>query len=337
MRKYGIDPYLLSLQAGLGSVMVSDARWNGASMTSHYHLLTEILKGEYAFKGFVATDWEAASSAGGAVDTINAGVDMLMEPDDWATRRIEIKAGVAITRIDDAVSRILTVKCEAGLFGWQRDTSLLAEVGSTAHRELGRRAVRESLVLLQNEASALPLTKGANVWVGGSGADSLTNQCGGWTVSWQGTGDETEGTTVREAVAKVATVVDEMGQADAAVVVLSEGPYAEFQGDSASINTLPAGDFALLAQANATGKPVVAVVFSGRPVLIADHLANAHAWIAAWLPGSEGDGIADVLFGDHSPTASLSHSWPRTQEQANQNMDDAGFDPLFAYGHGLSY
>jgi beta-glucosidase len=210
-------------------------------------------------------------------------------------------------------------------------------VGSAEHRAVGRQAVRESLVLLQNEGGVLPLTKGSNVWVQGSGANSLTNQSGGWTVNWQGDGNSTEGTTVREAVANVANVVDDLNQADVALVVLSEGPYAEFLGDSASIDTLPDGDFNFLSQARAAGKPVVALVFSGRPVLISDALEDADAWIAGWLPGSEGDGIAEVLFGDYGFTGALSHSWPRTQDQANQNKDDPGFDPLFSYGHGLSY
>lgn len=156
-------------------------------------------------------------------------------------------------------------------------------------------------------------------------------------MNWQGDGDSTEGTTVVEAIGKVATVVGSMDQADVAVVVLSEPPYAEFLGDSDTIDTLPGSDFDLLASARAAGKKVVAIIFSGRPVLITDELANADAWIAAWLPGSEGDGIADVLFGDHAPTGKLSHSWPRSGDQASQNMGDPGFDPLFAFGHGLSY
>jgi beta-glucosidase len=193
------------------------------------------------------------------------------------------------------------------------------------------------LVLLRHENDVLPLAPGSNVWVAGSGADDLNHQSGGWTVWWQGGGDQTSGTTVREAVAKVANVVDELAQADVALVVLSEEPYAEFLGDVESIDTLPGADFSLLADAQAAGKPVVALVISGRPVLITDHIDSANAWIAGWLPGTEGDGIAEVLFGDYNFTGKLSHSWPRTEAQVDENKDDAGFDPLFPYGHGLTY
>jgi beta-glucosidase len=192
-------------------------------------------------------------------------------------------------------------------------------------------------VVLQNSGSVLPIPKTAKVWVGGSGASNLTNQCGGWTINWQGAGSMTTGTTISEALAKVTTQVSAMGQADVAVVVLSEGPYAEFNGDRASIDTLPPTDFALLDQARAAGKKVVAIVVSGRPVLIADHLSAADAWVAAWLPGTEGDGVADVLLGSYKPTGKLSHSWPRTQAQTNVNIGDPGYDPLFALGYGLSY
>ncbi len=337
MLRLGVGPYELALQAGLGSVMVSDARWNDENMTGHEELLMGVLKGDLGFPGFVATDWEAASAAGGFVAAANAGVDMFMEPANWASARDQIAGGVGIDRINDAVRRILAVKCQAGLFDYTRDTALLAEVGSDAHRQVARQAVRESMVLLQNNNAALPLAKGSNVWVGGSGADNLTNQCGGWTVSWQGNGSATSGTTVVEAIGKVATVVGSMDQADTAVVVLSEGPYAEFQGDSDTIDTLPGSDFDLLNQAKGAGKKVVAIIFSGRPVLITNDLANADAWIAGWLPGSEGDGVADVLFGDYPPTGKLSHSWPASGDQANQNMGDPGFTPLFPFGHGLTY
>jgi beta-glucosidase len=147
----------------------------------------------------------------------------------------------------------------------------------------------------------------------------------------------TPGTTIQQAIAKNATVVTSMAEADAIVIVLSERPYAEFQGDSMTLNTLPAGDKTLLDMAKASGKKTVAIVMSGRPVLIADQLAKAGAWIAAWLPGTEGTGVADVLFGDYKPTAKLSHSWPRTDSQTRVNMGDPGYDPLFMLGHGLTY
>lgn len=344
MRTYGINPYIPAIDAGLGSIMVADTTWNGVNMTGHEQLLTTILKGELGFQGFVSTDWDAVTpsqSGPGVVAAINAGVDMLMAATGWTSQRDEIQAaaGSAISqeRIDDAVRRVLTVKCEAGLFGWTRDTSLIGEVGSEANRAVGRQAVRESLVLLQQAEGVLPLTKGSNVWVAGSGADNLGHQTGGWTISWQNGGDLTQGTTIAQGISEVANVVTDLAAADVAIVVLSEAPYAEWRGDVSSINTLPPSDFALLTEARNAGKPVVAIIVSGRPVLITDHLANADAWIAAWLPGTEGDGIAEVLFGDFNFTGTLSHSWPQTEEQANVNKHDAGFTPLFPYGHGLTY
>jgi beta-glucosidase len=341
MRAYGIAPYLPALQAGLGSVMVSDATWNGSNMTGHTQLMTDILKGELGFKGFISTDWNAATESvdnPGIVAAAEAGVDMFMQPSGWQDAIDSIEAGVSDARIDDAVTRLLSVKCEAGLFDApQRDAALMAAVGSAEHRMVGRQAVRESMVLAQNENNVLPLAKTASVWVGGSGADNLANQCGGWTIAWQGSGGDTEGTTILEAVTKVVQPAATLDAADVAIIVLSEGPYAEFQGDSESIDTLPQSDFDLLAQAKAAGKQVVAIVMSGRPVLITDDLPNADAWIIAWLPGTEGDGVADVLFGDYAPTGKLSHSWPKTQEQANVNFGDPGYDPLFPLGHGLTY
>lgn len=345
MRALGIAPYVPSITAGLGSVMVADTTWNGVNMTGHEQLLTTILKGELGFQGFVTTDWDAvtASQNGpGVVAAINAGVDMLMAPMVWSAQAQEIASAAGGTipqeRIDDAVRRILTVKCEAGLFGWTRDTAQLAEVGSEASRAVGRQAVRESLVLLQHEPAVLPLTKGSNVWVAGSGANAMGRQTGGWTIGWQDGGDLTQGgTTILEGISAVATVVSTPAEADVAVVVLSEPPYAEWRGDVSSIDTLPASDFALLTEARTAGKPVVAIIVSGRPVLITDQLANADAWIAAWLPGTEGDGIAEVLFGDFNFTGTLSHSWPQTEEQVTMNVGDEGFTPLFPYGHGLTY
>jgi beta-glucosidase len=267
---------------------------------------------------------------------------MFMHPADWkgAINTINTSAQIMESRITDAATRIIQTKCEAGLFGKKRDTTLMAEVGSAAHREVGRRAVRESMVLLKNDAGTLPLAKTAKVFVTGSGANSLANQCGGWTITWQGDGSMTTGTTIQQAVGKVATLAPDMASADAIVVVIAEKPYAEFQGDIMTLSGdkfLTAGDWTTLSAAKATGKKVVAIVMSGRPVLIADHLADAGAWIAAWLPGTEGTGVADVLFGDYKPTGKLSHSWPKTDADTRLNMGDAGYNPLFMLGHGLTY
>jgi beta-glucosidase len=289
--------------------------------------MNDILKVELGFKGFVSTDWNAATETvdpPGIVAAAEAGVDMFMHPADYQGAITAIEGGVGDARLDDAVTRLLQTKCQAGLFtSAARDTALLASVGSAEHR--------------MNTGPVLPLAKTANVWVGGSGADSLDNQCGGWTISWQGSGGMTQGTTILEAITNVVAPAASMDAADVVVVVLSEGPYAEFQGDSDSIDTLPQADFDLLSQAKTAGKQVVAIVMSGRPVLITDHLADADAWIVAWLPGTEGDGVADVLFGDFNPTGRLSHSWPKTAAAANINVGQPGYDPLFMLGHGLSY
>jgi beta-glucosidase len=332
---------LPAIKAGLGTIMVSDARWNGQNMTGHHQLITTILKNELQFKGVVATDWEASSAAGGVVATVNAGVDVLMQPNDWqavaTTIAGAIGGAISDERVDDAVRRILTVKCQAGLFGKTRDSALMSQVGSAEHRALGRQAVAESLVLLQNDNSALPLTKNGKFWVAGSGANSLERQCGGWSVSWQGGGGGTTGTTIRAAIDKAGDIVENVAEADAAIVVLSEPPYAEFLGDEASIDTLSDEDWNLLAQARSSGKPVIAILVTGRPVLISSQLGQADAWIAAWLPGTEGDGVADVLFGDHKPSGKLSHSWPKNEQQTNSNFGDQGYDPQFMLGHGLTY
>jgi beta-glucosidase len=342
MEQYGIAPYVNAIQAGLGCIMVSDARWNGASMTSSSQLITTLLKGMYGFKGFVVTDWQAADTAGGIPATINAGVDMLMEPNGWqaAIGTIANATTIPDSRIDDAVTRILNTKCQAGMFSYARDASQLASVGSPEHRAVGRKAVAQSLVVLQNSGGVLPLAKTSKVWVGGTGANSLDKQCGGWTISWQGNGGKTQGTTIQQAIGKVTTLAPSMSAADVVVVALSEtkNPYAEFVGDSTTLNTLDPTDVTTLSQARASGKKVVALVVSGRPTLITSIVMNADAWIAAWLPGTEGDGVADVLFGDVKPTGKLSHSWPRDDTQANvMTCCNGNYNPLFALGTGLTY
>jgi len=341
MEKYGMASYVGAIQAGLGCMMVSDTTWNGKWITSSSQMITTLLKGMYGFQGFVLTDWNAEVAAGGIDATINAGVDMLMDGTgaNFAGDVMSIANSKAISqaRIDDAVTRILNVKCQAGLFGFKRDPSLLASVGSAAHRALARKAVAQSLVILQNNKSALPIAKTAKVWVGGSGANSLDNQCGGWTINWQGNGSATQGTTISQAIGKVAAPAASMAAADVEVVVLSEPPYAETPGDNATLNNLPPSDFTLLTQARATGKPVVAIVLSGRPVLITNALANADAWVAAWLPGTEGDGVADVLFGDVKPTGKLTHSWRRDDSQANFMKVTGTYNPLFPLGFGLTF
>jgi beta-glucosidase len=359
MEQWGLAQYVPAINAGLGCIMVSDATWNGTSMTfgSSAQTLLGLLKGQYGFNGFIITDWNAAQ--GNEEAAINAGVDMLMQPAGYAAAvsTINNDSNISDQRINDAVTRILNAKCQAGLMGvggpaWKRDPSLIASVGSQAHRTLGRQAVAQSLVVLQNNNSALPISKTANVYVDGSGADNLDNQCGGWSISWQGSApgcSSTSGTTIKAGINNVKGTVGSMSAADVVVIVLSEHPYAEFQGDSMTLDTLPASDFALLSQARQSGKKVVAVIVSGRPVLInagshGSALTDADAWVAAWLPGTEGDGVADVLFGDYHPTGKLSHSWPADDGSANimcgmgyAGLNCGNYQPMFALGSGLTY
>jgi beta-glucosidase len=258
---------------------------------------------------------------------------------------------VPMTRIDDAVKRILRVKFAMGLMDPARsplaDRSLQKDFGSPARREVARRAVRESLVLLKNDKKALPLSKSAKrIHVAGKNADDLGNQCGGWTISWQGeSGTPTTGTTIlaalKGAVSKATAVTfskDGSGAAgaDVGLVVVGETPYAEGFGDRTDL-TLAKEDLEAIANVKKTGIPVVVVVLSGRPMILGDALANSDALVAAWLPGSEGQGVTDVLLGDAKPTGKLPFSWPRSMAQMPINVGDTPYDPLFAYGYGLTY
>jgi beta-glucosidase len=343
MFTWGINPYIPAIQAGLGCIMVSDATWNGKSLTEDTEMITTILKGQLGFKGFVCTDWDAGNTA----VNVLAGDDMMMHPDSWQAD-IETIANMYAAnsaRIDDAVLRILRVKCQAGVSSFTAGDP--STVGSPAHRAVARKAVGESMVVLQNTGNVLPLAKTDKVYVTGSGADSMKNQCGGWTVSWQGDGElVVGGTTIQAAVSRVAPAAQSMADADVVIVVLSElseHPYAETPGDSATLDTLPAADFTLLSQARASGKKVVAIIVSGRPVLInspshPSALTDADAWIAAWLPGSEGDGVADVLFGDVHPVGKLPHMWPANDSQARWGGQSLStYTPLFKIGDGLTW
>lgn len=260
------------------------------------------------------------------------------------------KGEVPMSRIDDAVTRILRAKFSLGLFDEQRShlahRSLHRSFGSAEHRELARRAVRESLVLLKNEKRALPLPKGAKrIHVAGKGADDLGNKCGGWTITWQSkSGTPTTGTTVLAALRSAAKATDftyskdgtGAAGADLGVVVVGETPYAEFFGDREDL-TLDKGDLEAIANVNRAGLPVVVVLISGRPMILGEALTMADALVAAWLPGTEGHGVADVLLGDFKPTGKLPFTWPRSMDQVPINVGDSKYDPLFPYGFGLTY
>ncbi len=361
LRRIHLPPYAAAVQAGVGSIMVSYSSWNGVKCSADRHLLTEILKGELGFEGFLVSDYYAIGQVDPDYKTavmkcINAGLDMAMEPAGYArfigTLRELIQEGrVPLARIDDAVTRILRVKWAMGLMDPARsplaDRGLQAAFGSAAHRAVARRAVRESLVLLKNRRGALPLSRrAARIHVAGRGADDIGIQCGGWTVTWQGQpGRVTPGTTLLAALRKAAGTgtkitysADGAGAAgaDAVVAVVGELPYAEGVGDRADL-AISAADAALLERAAASGVPVVAVVISGRPLILGAALAKVDALVAAWLPGTEGDGLADVLFGTAAPRGKLGFSWPRTMAQVGAHAGGEGETPLFPLGFGLTY
>jgi beta-glucosidase len=357
LRRIHLPGYAAAVKAGVATVMVSYSSWNGQPMHGNRHMITDVLKGELGFPGFVVSDW-------GAIDlmnpgdyeadierAINAGIDMIMVPERYPEFTAKLKdlvgkGRVPQARIDDAVRRILTQKARFGM--WERpftDRALTAAVGSPEHRAVAREAVRRSLVVLKNERGTLPLRKEARVHVCGSRADEVGVQCGGWSVGWRGhRGNPTPGTTIRQAIAEVVGPArldfskDAAGaeRADAVVVVVGEDPYAESYGDKQDLSLSPQ-DLALVGAAKRSGKPLVVVILSGRPLILGDVLDAASAVVAAWLPGTEGAGVADVLFGAVKPTGKLSCSWPRDMSQVPINVGDKPYQPLFEYGYGLSW
>ena len=361
LRRIHLPGYVAAVNAGVGSIMVSYNSWNGVKVSGIRHLLTEILKGELGFEGFLISDYYAIGQIDSDFKTavmtsVNAGMDMAMEPARYARfiatlRELVGEERVPLARIDDAVTRILRVKLAMGLMDEHRsqlsDTALAREFGSLKHREVARRAVRESLVLLKNDNHVLPIAKtAARIHVAGKAADDIGMQCGGWTVTWQGkAGNVTTGTTLRTALAATAgpktqvTYGDDAraaAGADVAVVVVGEAPYAEGVGDRADL-ALAVDDVALVDAIAATGVPVVVVIYSGRPLILGGVLDRAAAVVAAWLPGTEGRGITDVLFGDYAPRGKLGFTWPRSMAQIPINVGDPAYDPLFPFGFGLTY
>ena len=359
LRRIHLPPYVEAIRRNVGSVMPSYSSWNGTKMHAQRYLLTDVLKGELGFSGFIISDWAAIDQIPGDYNSdvrtaINAGVDMVMVPYDYkrfiSTLRTEVQAGaIGQARIDDAVRRILIKKFELGLFEQPfADRANIAAIGSQAHRDIARQAVRESLVLLKNANNLLPLsTTPGRVLVAGKSADDIGLQSGGWTISWQGSsGNITPGTSILQGIrANVAagTQVTYIRNPDAGqvsgynvgIVVVGETPYAEGQGDNGTL-TLAAEDSAAVQQVCAA-MPCVVVLVSGRPLIINTQLSQANAFVAAWLPGTEGAGVAEVLFGKAGFTGKLPISWPRSVSQLPINVGDASYDPLFPYGFGLSY
>jgi beta-glucosidase len=362
LRRVHLRPYAAAVAAGVGSIMVSYNSWNGVKMSGNRHLLTDVLKQELGFQGFLVSDYRGVNQIDPDYKTaieksINAGMDMVMVPDTYREfighlTDLVNEGRVPMSRIDDAVRRILRVKVAMGLVGAERlplaDRTLHRSFGSAEHRAVARQAVRESLVLLKNRGRTLPLSKTlARLHVAGKSADNLGHQTGGWTISWQGAGGAVTpgGTTVlaaiKRAVSPHTTVTfsaDGSGAAgaDMAIAVIGETPYAEMLGDNSEL-ALDTADLATLRNLKAAGVPVAVVLISGRPLILGGVLDQADALVAAWLPGTEGDGVADVLFGDYRPTGRLPYTWPRTTAQLSIHRGDTGDDPLFPFGYGLTY
>jgi len=362
--------YPPAIDAGILTVMASFSSWNGVKHTGNASLLTGVLKGKMGFNGFVVGDWNAHGQVPGCSVTdcpqaINAGLDMYMAPDSWKglfdNTLAEVKSGkIPMSRLDDAVRRILRVKFKAGLF--DRSASIegqFGQLGDPAHRAIARQAVAESLVLLKNNGGVLPIRATAHILVAGSGADDIGKQSGGWTLNWQGTGNKNSdfpnGQSIYSGIAQAAKAGGGEAQLsvdgqftqkpDVAIVVFGENPYAEFQGDIATLEYQPGDkhDLALLQRLKAQGIPVVSVFLSGRPLWTNPEINASDAFVAAWLPGTEGGGIADVLL--RNPDGSVNHdfrgrlgfSWPKRADRTPGHREDPTYDPQFAYGYGLTY
>ena len=360
LRRLFIDPYIPSIESGVGSIMVTYNSWNGLKASGHRGLLTDILKNELKFEGFLISDYDAIDEIPGDYrsdirESVNAGMDMFMVPQKYrefiTTLKALVEAGeVSMARIDDAVTRILRVKAAMGLLapGWsvRVEPELEQAFGSDEHRRVARQAVRESLVLLKNDRGVLPIAERKRIHVAGRNADDLGAQSGGWTITWQGKrGPVTTGTTILEAIrgaagpnVQVTFSADGSGAAgaDVAIVVVGEDPYAEFLGDREDL-MLGDVDQKAIATARQAGVPVVTIIVSGRPLILGNALDASDAVLAAWLPGTEGHGVADVLFGRHAPTGKLPFTWPRSMQQIPINLGDTNYDPLFPFGFGLSY
>ncbi|XP_065852658.1 uncharacterized protein [Euphorbia lathyris] len=361
--------YYNSIMKGVSTVMVSYSSWNGVKMHANRDLVTRFLKNTLRFKGFVISDWEGidritspphANYTYSILEGITAGIDMIMVPFNY----LEFIDGLTLlvknnyipmSRINDAVRRILSVKFTMGLFeNPYADDSLVNQLGSQEHRELAREAVRKSLVLLKNGQSAdkplLPLPKKAlKILVAGSHADNLGYQCGGWTIQWQGlTGNNlTTGTTILKAINNTIDTNTQVvyqenpdtnfvksNEFSYAIVVVGEHPYAETQGDSMNLTIADPGTSTIQNVCGAV--KCVVVVVSGRPVVIQPYVDSIDALVAAWLPGTEGQGVADVLFGDYGFTGKLSSTWFKTVDQLPMNVGDKHYDPLFPFGYGLT-
>ncbi|MDG1447061.1 MAG: glycoside hydrolase family 3 N-terminal domain-containing protein, partial [Porticoccaceae bacterium] len=367
--------YLTALAAGAQTVMASYNSWNGSKLHGNQYLLTDVLKQQMGFDGFVIGDWNGHGQVPGCGDAecaqaIMAGVDMIMVPFAWqsfiANTIAQVENGtISLSRIDDAVTRILRVKLRAGFADKVKPSERTHAnnstlIGAAAHRTIARQAVRESLVLLKNSDNILPLAPNASVLVAGSGANNIGQQSGGWTITWQGTGNSNSNFPGATSIyAGIQSAVNAAGGTtslsangsftgtapDVAIVVFGESPYAEGVGDLNSLEYQLGNksDLALLQSLRDQNIPVVSIFLTGRPLWVNAELNASNAFVAAWLPGTEGAGIADVIFKTsagathHDFSGKLSFSWPNSADQLAVNRNDSTYDPLFAYGFGLTY
>ena len=349
LRSIHLTPYVAAIEAGVMTVMASYSSWNGVKLHAHPHLLTDVLKGELGFGGFVVSDWMGVDQIGpdygeSVVTAINAGIDMVMVPEDYhrfirAMTAAVTDGRISRARLEDAVRRILRAKAAAGLFETATEAPPLSTVGSIEHRELADEAVGRSAVLLK-DTTTLPLSPAiGSLAVAGPAAHDIGLQCGGWTVGWQGgTGRTTDGTTLLDGLRATIDDVayDPTGEfpgrapGGIGVVALAESPYAEGPGDSA-IPRLSEKEHAVFARIRAITDTLILVIYSGRPVMATDLIARADAAVAAWLPGSEASALADLLFGRRPFTGRTPQPWPRT----NAGFGDPTAQLLFDAGHGL--
>ncbi len=365
LRSKYIKPFKESIKQGVGSIMISYNSWHGKKLHGHKYLINDILKQELGFKGFVVSDWAGINEIdkdykASIIKSINAGIDMVMVPgslnpdhdsyDDFIRLAIEsVKEGsIPMDRIDDAVTRILKIKKKIGLFDRAlKDPKNTNLVGSKKHRDLARESVRKSVVLLKNENKILPIDKsGKKITFVGEHADNIGYQCGGWTITWQGgSGDITPGTSILDAFKATVRETNDISysidgedipDSDIIIAVIGEKPYSEGWGDRKSLD-LSKENKKILKRVKEKNLPYLIILVSGRPMLIEDEIKDCDAFIAVWLPGTEGAGIADVIFGDHAPTGKLSMSWPRSMDQLPINIGDKIYNPLFPFGYGLSY
>src|SRR5690606_10466625 len=373
LRDVHAAPYVPAIEAGLMSVMASYNSWNGEKLHGHRGLLTDVLKQRMGFGGFIVGDWNGHGQVRGCRATdcpaaLLAGLDMYMAPDSWRglydSLLAQARSGaLPMQRLDDAVSRILRVKFRMGLFeagppSQRPGAGRFETLGRSEHRAVARQAVRESLVLLKNNGALLPLAPKQRVLVTGDGAHNYAKQSGGWTLTWQGTGAENRhfpgATSIWEGIRDNVQAAGGMAELsadgswrerpDVAIVVFGETPYAEGVGDQRNLLLRSEGaHLDLLAKLTAQDIPVVAILLSGRPLWMNRELNAAQAFIAAWLPGSEGAGVADVLFRRADGSIAndfkgrLSFSWPKHAAPVGLRRGQAGYDPLFPFGFGLSY